>query len=168
MYHIKTKYFNCCFIFTCLLVGIYVTSCTDDYCIRNDRGMANFYFFDQDKTETRSKLTELTVTAYDTSSVLINKQSSVEEINLPLDESRDSTVYILTYAKDAVTSIQLKDTITLSYKRNAQYISVECGTAIYYTLDKEKVKFTKHAIKDLLIVNPLITEVDAHHINLFY
>lgn len=168
MRHIKIKYSNYYLILACFLVGIYVTSCTDSYCIRNDRGMANFYFFDEDDPDTQLELTELTVTAYDTDSILINEQSSVEEINLPLDESRDSTVYILTYATDEVTSIQLKDTITLSYKRSAQYISVECGTAIYYTLDEEKVKFTKHVLKDLVIVNPLITEVDAHHINLFY
>ncbi|MFA6830697.1 MAG: DUF6452 family protein [Bacteroidaceae bacterium] len=164
----KTKYFTGSLLLTCLFVGVCLTGCTDSYCIRNDRGMANFYFYSEDDTETQLQLTELTVTSFNTDSVLVNQESSVEEMNLPLDESRDSTVYVLTYAVDEVTSIQLKDTITLSYKRSAQYISAECGTAIYYTLDEKKVKFTKHAIKDLLIVNPLITEVDAHHINLFY
>ncbi len=168
MYHIKTKYFNYWLLISGLFAGLFITSCTDSYCIRNDRGMANFYFFEQGDTETQLALTELTVTAYDTDSVLINQESSVEEMNLPLDESRDSTVFILTYATDEVTSIQLKDTITLSYTRSPQYLGAECGTAIYYQLDDQKVRFTTHAIKDLEIVNPLITEVDAHHINLFY
>jgi len=168
MHHNKIKYFNLFTLLTCFLLGFITIGCTDGYCIRNDRGMANFYFFSKEDTDTQLILKELTVNAEKTDVILINKESSVKEINLPLDESRDSTVYILTYAIDKTTSIQLKDTITLNYKRSPQYISAECGTAIYYTLDEKKVRYTKHVIKDLLIVNPLITEVDAHHINLFF
>ncbi|HXK74931.1 MAG TPA: DUF6452 family protein [Bacteroidaceae bacterium] len=147
----------------CGMLGLVIQSCNEETCLRNDRGYIGISCHNNDGG-TDVALNELTVTAFDTDSVLINQESSVSSLSLPVDETRDSTVYVFKYTStDAIISY---DTLSIYYTRTPVYISMECGKAIYCNI--EDVKYTAHQLARVEIVNKLIKETDAQNIKLYY
>lgn len=145
------------------LLSIVAQSCNEETCIRNDRGYMGITC-KSDDNGSEVAINQLTVTAFDTDSVLINQESQVSSMSLPVDETRDSTVYVFAYT--STDNIVSHDTLRIYYKRTPIFISMECGNAIY--CDINEAKHTENQLKRVEIVNNQIKETDAHNINLYF
>lgn len=66
-------------------------------------------------------LDSLTVTAYGTDSILINKQTKVHDISLPLRYTEDSTKLIFKYSRGK------SDTIVIHHANTPYFLSMDCG-----------------------------------------
>lgn len=145
------------------LLAIFAQSCNEETCIRNDRGYMGITCKSDDNGSDVT-INQLTVTAFDTDSVLINQESSVSSLSLPVDETRDSTVYVFQYTSS--DNIVSRDTLHIYYTRTPVFISMECGNAIY--CDISEVKHTENQLVRVELVNNKIKETDAHNISLYY
>ena len=94
-----------------------VSSCSEEEdCSMNARPRMDCYLYTVDRESKRvlnDTLDSLTITAFDTDSVILNNQKRVHSLSLPLRYTADSTVLIFHYSKDP----KLKKTLLLSIKR---------------------------------------------------
>lgn len=94
-----------------------VSSCSEEEdCSMNARPMMECYLYTVDRESKRvlnDTLDSLTITAFDTDSIILNNQKRVHSLSLPLRYTADSTVLIFTIAKIP----RLKKTLLLSIKR---------------------------------------------------
>lgn len=81
-----------------------VSSCSEEEdCSMNARPMMECYLYTVDRESKRvlnDTLDSLTITAFDTDSVILNNQKRVHSLSLPLRYTADSTVLIFHYSKD--------------------------------------------------------------------
>ena len=91
-----------------------VSSCSEEEdCSMNARPMMECYLYTVDRESKRvlnDTLDSLTITAFDTDSVILNNQKRVHSLSLPLRYTADSTVLIFHYSKDPKIK---KDTIII-------------------------------------------------------
>lgn len=94
-----------------------VSSCSEEEdCSMNARPMMECYLYTVDRESKRvlnDTLDSLTITAFDTDSIILNNQKRVHSLSLPLRYTADSTVLIFHYSKDP----KIKKTLLLSIKR---------------------------------------------------
>lgn len=94
-----------------------VSSCSEEEdCSMNARPMMECYLYTVDRESKRvlnDTLDSLTITAFDTDSIILNNQKRVHSLSLPLRYTADSTVLNFTIAKIP----RLKKTLLLSIKR---------------------------------------------------
>lgn len=91
-----------------------VSSCSEEEdCSMNARPMMECYLYTVDRESKRvlnDTLDSLTITAFDTDSIILNNQKRVHSLSLPLRYTADSTVLIFHYSKDPKIK---KDTIII-------------------------------------------------------
>lgn len=89
--------------------------------------------------------------------VLINRQTGLDSLALPMSYTRTEDVYFLTLVQKD-TRKKTVDTIRVTKQNEPHFESVDCSTAMFHTI--ESVKFTQHAISDIKINNNKVTYND--------
>ena len=133
-------------------------ACTEDAdCTDANRAMMNVGFFTYIKDTmpdgfVRDSLVgiafdTLTVTAFGTDSVIINKDIRVSSVSLPLRYAEETTIFVFHYSED------YKDTITLAHHNTPYFMNMDCGyqmkqeltgcTHMRYLLDSIVIKDAK-------------------------
>jgi hypothetical protein len=153
-------------ITACLFVGTGISSCTGEPdCSIAGRPLLRCYIYTYDsenKTIDRAALIQLTVTAFETDSVIINAQTDVQDISLPLRYTKEITVFVLHYNN----SDEVTDTITVNHHNTSYFLSLECGYEMKQNVTN--VKYTKHLL-DSISVRSNNTNVDGQeNFQLFY
>ncbi|MBR2161395.1 MAG: calcium-binding protein P [Bacteroidaceae bacterium] len=102
----------------------------------------------------------LTVTAFGTDSVIINRETSVHAVSLPLRYAEETTVIVLHYT-DAY-----KDTVTLHHKNTPYFLNMDCG----YQMKQElrDISFTMHLLDSIVINDPKIGIYGTENLSLYY
>ncbi len=91
-------------------------------------------------------------------SLIYDQASSVGSFVLPLSPSCDTTGFVLTLG--AVT-----DTIRFLYSRELHMLSMECGFATYYYI--ERINNTTNTIDSVSVVNEKVTTGDDENIQIY-
>ena len=91
-------------------------------------------------------------------SLIYDQASSVGSFVLPLSPSCDTTGFVLTLG--AVT-----DTIRFLYSRELHLLSMECGFATYYYI--ERINNTTNTIDSVSVVNEKVTTGDDENIQIY-
>ena len=91
-------------------------------------------------------------------SLIYNQASSIGSFVLPLSHSFDTTGFILTLGTEI-------DTIRFLYTRELHLLSMECGFATYYYI--ERVDNTANAIDSIIVVNKKVTTGDDENIQIY-
>ena len=86
--------------------------------------------------------------------VLINRQTGLDSLSVPMSYARTEDVYYLTLVQKD-TRKKTVDTIRVT-KQNVE--SIDCAPAVFHTI--EGVRFTQHAIEDIKINNNKVTYND--------
>ena len=91
-------------------------------------------------------------------SLIYDKVSSVGSFDLSLSPSCDTSGFVLTFG--AAT-----DTVTFLYSHELQLLSMECGFATYYYI--ERIINTSNIIDSVSVVNEKVTTGDDENIQIY-
>lgn len=89
--------------------------------------------------------------------VLINRQTGLDSLSVPMSYARTEDVYYLMLAEKG-TGKKTIDTVWISKQNEQHFESIDCAPAVFHTI--EGVRFTQHAIEDIKINNNKVTYND--------
>jgi len=91
-------------------------------------------------------------------SLIYDQASSVGNFILPLSPSYDTTGFVFTLGAEI-------DTIIFLYSRELHLLSMECGFATYYYI--ERIDNTSNSIDSISVVNEKVTTGDDENIQIY-
>ena len=136
---------------TSALIAGSLTSCSDDDCSIAGRAMINgsFYTTAASGYTERDTLPTLTVTALGTDSIIINRETNVRAVSLPLSYVSDMTVLVFHY--DYATNPADADTIYITQENTLFFESIECGYSMEQSITN--ITHTEHQLSSITINN---------------
>ena len=138
-------------------------SCTEeDDCTLATRAMmyCNLYRSDGDDGFVTDTIDTLTVTAIGTDSVIINAQTDVSDLTLPLRFAVDSTVLVFHYS-DATL-----DTLIVRHTNTPYFLSMDCGYQMKQYLTG--IGYTRHKLDSVYISNTEANIYGTENVRLYY
>ena len=130
----------------------------DDICIETTTPKLIIVFYNNDIPATKKAVTSLTVSAYGNVNIYENK--SLDSIAIPLDLTKNSTLY-------KFKSGTIIDSINFTYDRRDVFVSRSCGyKTIFENLQIESR--TANWIKNDTLKNTIIDNETATHLNIFH
>lgn len=149
-----------------LPIVVVAASCSDENdCSLAGRKMLYFSVNTYNDTEETisSKLDSLTVTAFGTDSILLNKEKDVALFYLPLNYAEETTTFVLKY-----TEID-RDTIKVKHTNAPKFISMDCGYEMFQTIGGlGDIEFTNHMLKKVDFLNGSTNTNGTTNIRLLY
>lgn len=141
-----------------------VSSCSEEEdCSMNARPMMECYLYTVDRESKRvfnDTLDSLTITAFDTDSIILNNQKRVHSLSLPL---RDSTVLIFHYSKDPKIK---KDTIIIYQKNTPYFLSMDCGYQMKQSITGGA--YSRYLLDSIYIQEKEVSIYGTENLKLFY
>lgn len=146
----------------CLAISWTITSCDDVENVMKGRSKMLCTFVN--KSDLKQKvLDSLTVTALKTvvgDSILLKSAKKVSTFSSPLSYVNNTTVLVFNYTKT------MSDTIWINHTNKDHFISLNAGVAVYHQI--ESVKFSKHLIGDIQIINSGVETNEKENIRILY
>ena len=139
-----------------LLSGI--AACSDTDCTTSNTAYVNYNIYDANGNSV-SLTGPVTVTAASTDSVLINQESNLQSMQLPLRYTSTEDTFVVHLSE------VLFDTIFVTHQNIPHFISMECGTGMYYHIDNARC--TRRIFDSISVVNPDINFDANEHIQMY-
>lgn len=139
-----------------LLSGI--AACSDTDCTTSNTAYVNYNIYDANGNSV-SLTGPVTVTATGTDSVLINQESNLQSMQLPLRYTSTEDTFVVHLSE------VLFDTIFVTHQNIPHFISMECGTGMYYHIDNARC--TRRIFDSISVVNPDINFDANEHIQMY-
>lgn len=140
-----------------LLIGV---SCSDTESCRTETDIAmKALFYDQESGKS-SVIDSITVYGLGKDSLLYNNAKNAGNISLPLNNSGNSSVFVIHF------NDEVYDTINVQHTNTDYFISYACGFVVTHNIDT--VLTTNHFIKEIKINNHDVNLADAQHIQIFH
>ena len=139
-----------------LLSGI--AACSDTDCTTSNTAYVNYNIYDANGNSV-SLTGPVTVTAAGTDSVLINQESNLQSMQLPLRYTSTEDTFVVHLSE------VLFDTIFVTHQNIPPFISMECGTGMYYHIDNARC--TRRIFDSISVVNPDINFDANEHIQMY-
>ena len=105
----------------------------------------------------------LTITAFDTDSIILNNQKRVHSLSLPLRYTADSTVLIFHYSKDPKIK---KDTIIIYQKNTPYFLSMDCGYQMKQSITGGA--YSRYLLDSIYIQEKEVSIYGTENLKLFY
>ena len=119
------------------------------------------YTIDRNSMTVRNDtLDSLTVTAYGTDSIIINKQKRVHDISLPLRYTADSTKLVFEYSRNK------RDTVVIRHSNTPYFLSMDCGYQMKQSITS--IRHTRISLDSVHIANKEAGIYGKENIKLFY
>lgn len=150
-------------IFTVGFAYLAIACSEEEDCSLNARAMmqCNLFQINEETNEKNSiALTALTVTAFATDSIIINQESNVSALSLPLRFSADSTVLVFHY------QLEPCDTIVVRHYNTPYFLSMDCGYQMKQSI--KSVSYTRHQLDSIYIANKEANIYGKENLRLFY
>jgi hypothetical protein len=130
----------------------------DDICIETTTPKLIVVFYNNDIPATKKEVTSLTVSVDSLGNIYENQ--SIDSIAIPLDLTKNSTLY-------KFKSGTITDSINFTYDRRDVFVSRSCGyKTIFENLQIESR--TENWIKNDTLKNTIIDNETATHLNIFH
>ena len=151
-----------------ITVFLFVTliSCETDETCRKSRTVESgvtFYLDSINKTTGNRVLVKLPIDSLWVNGIgvdsLLYEKSKVNSIKLPLNQFAEES-------KFRMKINQVVDTITVRYKNQIEFLSLECGSIRTHTIDT--VLTSGHFIQSVVIINPIVNTFAIENIQLFH
>lgn len=147
-------------VLTIVFLVTFLSCEKDDICIENTTSKLIIRFYDNDIRTELKQLDAMYVWVADYDSISIYNNVTTDSIVIPLNLTENITKYVI--EKNAI-----KDTIEFNYFRNDIFVSRSCG----YKTNFENLEIKSHTlnwIKNYTIINPIIENETAAHINIYH
>lgn len=150
------------FAILCPVIGVVMASCDDesDCSIAGRATLRGTVYTMNGSRRVADTLDVLTITALGTDSIILNNQSSVTDVYLPLRYSSDTTTLVFHY------DVTTRDTLTILHTNNPKFISLDCGYEMKQAVTS--LAYTRHVL-DSVYINSVSTNTDGtRNLELFY
>lgn len=155
----------------CIIMGMLAgsltslfTACSEEPdCSANARAMINCNLFTHNELTgalQRDTLDSLTITAFSTDSIILNRGEEVTALILPLRYTADSTVLVFHYTG------RTTDTVTLHHTNTPYFLSMDCGYQMQQALTG--VSYSRHKLDSIHITNSEAGIYGTENLQLFY
>ncbi len=147
-------------VITIIFLVTFLSCEKDDICIENTTSKLIIRFYDNDIRTELKQLDAMYVWVVDYDSISTYNNVKTDSIVIPLNLNENITKYVI--EKNAI-----KDTIEFKYFRNDIFVSRSCG----YKTIFENLEINSHTlnwIKNYTIINPIIENETAAHINIYH
>jgi hypothetical protein len=142
----------CCTLLLC--------NCEEENISSNVRSVARFNFINSITQKQTAMSASLTVTAYDTDSILIKEASNATNATLPFKYSGNITTFIYKF------SDTVKDTIWIEHDNYPHYISMDAGISMYYNI--KSAKCTTYLLDSIVTTNTTVNEEEKENFLLYF
>ena len=142
------------------LLPLAFSACSDSDCSLGGRPSVRFAFVNSLNRAPVSLFDSLTVTAFDTDSVLVNRERGIDHVTLPLSYSASTTTFVLHYSRF------LRDTITVMHTNHPHFISIDCGISMFYHLDG--LEHTSILLDSIQLIDPDIDDNEKNNYRIYY
>ncbi len=157
----------------CLPAVVMVSCSEEDDCSANARNMLNAtvcktIVTEHERFTAADTIPQLYVTAFGTDSVIINDETNVTSMSLPLRFYESSTTMVLSYALSAADTLLTagsKDTVTFSHDNTVYFLSMDCNYAVRQKLTG--VSYTTHHIDSIVVTNPTANSDGTENIKIY-
>lgn len=146
------------------VLTVITNACSEDAdCSKAARPMLQCYLYHIDPitgNTLKDTLKEVSITALETDSIIINRQQNVKDLSLPLQYSKEQTSLVFHYDE------KLTDTITFTYTNTPYFLSLDCAYQIKQALTE--VHYTRHKLDSIFIKDNVAGIYGKENIQLFY
>lgn len=148
------------YVFLVLVTSIFpfLMGCNDSDCTTSNTAYVHYGIYDQNGQMAVFK-TPVTVKAVGTDSVLINQESDLKFMQLPLSYTHVEDTFVVSLSET------LFDTIFVAHENIPHFISMDCGTGMYHRL--LEVRCVNRIFDSIKIVYPDITYDAKEHIKIY-
>lgn len=149
-------------VILCPVISIVVSCSEEADCSMATRAMIQCYLYtiDDGQRVQNDTLDSLTVTAYDTDSIIINNQKRVHDLSLPLRYTADSTVLVFHYSRIR------RDTLIIRQTSTPYFLSMDCGYQMRQAI--RSISYSRHQLDSLYISNNEASIYGTENLKLFY
>lgn len=149
-------------VILCPVISIVVSCSEEADCSMATRAMIQCYLYtiDDEQRVQNDTLDSLTVTAYDTDSIIINNQKRVHDLSLPLRYTADSTVLVFHYSRIR------RDTLIIRQTNTPYFLSMDCGYQMRQAI--RSISYSRHQLDSLYISNNEASIYGTENLKLFY
>lgn len=149
-------------VILCPVISIVVSCSEEADCSMTTRAMIQCYLYtiDDGQRVQNDTLDSLTVTAYDTDSIIINNQKRVHDLSLPLRYTADSTVLVFHYSRIR------RDTLIIRQTNTPYFLSMDCGYQMRQAI--RSISYSRHQLDSLYISNNEASIYGTENLKLFY
>ncbi len=150
---------NCGWVLTLFFLICFSACTNDEVCEEATANNLRIGFYAPGETEpVQRPIDSLTVFGLERpDSMIYDNAYSVLLAELPLDPNNDTTTFVLEFPTET-------DTLTVTYQRNLNLISVECGFAMFF--DLEGMENTENFIVSTTILISEVTNTFDEHIQI--
>lgn len=150
-------------ILFCLLVGMAMACSEEPDCSDNARRYlyCNLYTTDTEYgVAQRDTLDSLSITAFYTDSVILNREANVTTLTIPLRYTADSTELVFHYSMDVT------DTLIIRHDNTPYFLSMDCGYQMQHSVTS--VSYSRHRLDSIHISNPDANIYGTENLQLYY
>lgn len=146
-----------------LLLTIAVSGCSDINCVSSSASYANYLFKDKNDSTLRflDTLSVGTRTLFGRDSVLMNRLIGDTAMSLPVSSSLTSDTLYFFYFWRQNNLKEALDTLIVEHSNIPHFTSPECGISVTHSI--KNVKYTKHFIEDIQILNNDVSSTTAYN-----
>lgn len=141
------------------VVAALCVGCADTECTTTNTAYVHYGFYSQSGSHI-SITGAVTVTAAGTDSVLINQESGLSAMELPLRYTSTRDTFVVRYSDTMI------DSVYVEHENIPHFISMDCGMGMYYHI--AGVSSTHYAIDSIKLVNQDVNYDAAEHIKIYY
>lgn len=146
-----------------LLIGSAIACSEEPDCTDSSRRYlyCNIYTTDSEYgIAQRDTLDSLSVTAFYTDSVILNRENDVTTLTLPLRYTADSTELVFHYAAGVT------DTLVMRHNNTPYFLSMDCGYQMQHSVTS--ISYSRHRLDSIHISNPDANIYGTENLQLFY
>jgi hypothetical protein len=155
------------------LIAVWLASCAEESdCSMAGRATLRGSMLRMNDTEggtpTDTTLAYLTVTALSTDSVLLNADTDVRDVFLPLRYTEDATVWVFHYNAENLS--QDTDTIWIRHSNTPVFVSMDCGYDMKQSIINEEgsVRYTTYRLQSVNITSLSVSTNGTKNLELLY
>lgn len=159
-------------IIICMAFVVLLAACnTDKICNENRTTYLRIGFYGIQKVNNAIEKgtidsIKITVFGIGRADSLIYNKVETSEIVLPLAQSKDTSVFDVTYSHARTNAVWQNDNYILVYKRSKVFVNYECGFRTDFVIDT--IISTHNAIDSLYFNTRTVTDAKEEHIKIFF
>ncbi|MCH5248175.1 MAG: hypothetical protein J1E99_08450 [Muribaculaceae bacterium] len=146
---------------------MFLGSCSDVGCIDNRSSIPYAKFY---SAETMTPITvdslEIGGVGAPNDSLLVAAGDKTSAMYFPFRFEQDNTTFFIRYVSRPLNFPGLVDSISFKYTSNPYFVSSQCGAMYRYFITE--MKYTRHLIDSIAILDSLITNVDMERLRIFF
>lgn len=145
-----------------------ICSCTESYCDSSGSDIPLVGLYAMESPDTEVYIDSVSIYGIDqiNDSILYNNETSLSTFYTPLDPTKDSVQYVISYNKEAISPEYKYDTLTYKYTSTVKFDTPECGAVYEYYINE--FKYTTYSIQYASLITPVVNNLTDETIHIFY